>query len=421
MKLGSLARRKTYLDSVATEGIDPVLVDGGDWLFELGNVRMNKFAERQLRQKAELIVDAYNEFGYDAAAIGEHDLAFGIEFVEALAARARFPFLCANLLRDGAPIFPGSTVIERAGFRVGVIAILMELPDRFLEKYSPGLTVGSHREALARELEKLGDEVDTVVLLGHVEQTDIMEIADTVKVIDFILHPAGFSGNEPTWINDGEEITERNGKVLLKISGQGSTVGRLDLYPSERGAPWHNFAEEPQATGNLYFPTLTRLASHIGKHPGIDALVNEFLKGTRYRGFTEEDLTFVPATDYLTADTCSVCHLEQTEFWRGTGHGKAYQTLVDAESQFRYDCISCHVLGYGETFVDAHAVGPYKDVQCESCHGKNPQHPTAPADHPWPKVNTETCWSCHDPRVTRVPFDVSAGLPAVTCPPLKRN
>jgi hypothetical protein len=66
-------------------------------------------------------------------------------------------------------------------------------------------------------------------------------------------------------------------------------------------------------------------------------------------------------------------------------------------------------------------VGPYKDVQCESCHGKNPQHPTAPADHPWPKVNTETCWSCHDPRVTRVPFDVSAGLPAVTCPPLKRN
>ncbi len=412
----------TFLSGIQKEGIDPILLDGGDWLFNLGNVKKNKFAARQLLQKAKLLVDAYNLFGYAAAAIAEHDLAFGIDTVQQLEAQAKFPFLCANLFdADGKQIFPGSTVIERHGKKIGVVAALIQLPDHFLKKVGTDLEITDPVEALTREVKALGETVDAIFVLGHLDHKDIERVADTMKGIDFILEPASFAGSEPTWINDGEEVTPRNGRVLLQISGQGSTIGRVDLYLRERGTEWKPVSDDPASPGNLYNASHTRLASHIGRHPAMDKLVTEFLTGTHYTGLTEEDVTFIPSKEYLGAETCAACHVEQTEFWRSTGHGRAYATLEKTGDQFRYDCVSCHVLAYGETFVDAHKVGAFKDVQCESCHGTNPKHPEDPAAHRWPQMTDKSCWSCHDPRVTRVPFDPQSAFPQVSCPPLKRD
>ena len=420
--MGSLARRKTYLTTIANQGIDPILLDGGDWLFNLGNVKKNKFAARQLLQKGKLLVDAYNQFGYAAAAVGEHDLAFGIDALKALEAQANFPFLCANLFdAEGKALFPGSTVVERNGQKIGVVAALIPLPNHFLKKAGEGLSMTDPIEALRREVKALGDSVDAVFVLAHVDYQDVLKIADTMPGIDFLLEPQSFASSEPTWINDGEEYLARNGRLLLRISGQGSTIGRLDLYLRERGSEWKAVSDDPAWPGNLYNAAQTRLANHIGRHPAMDKLVNEFLRGTHYDGLSEEDVTFVPSKEYLGADTCAGCHVEQTEFWRSTGHGKAYETLEKTGDQFRYDCVSCHVLAYGETFGDAHKVGQYKDVQCESCHGTNPKHPENPAAHKWPKMTDKSCWSCHDPRVTRVPFDPASAFPKVSCPPLNRE
>ncbi len=412
----------TYLNTLKSQKIDPILVDGGDWLFSIGTVKNNKHAERQLLDKGRLLVDAYNEFGYNAAAIAEHDLIFGIEVLREYEKRAKFPFLCANLLgADSKPLFPGSTVVVRNGLRIGIVAAVMQLSERFLEGIDPTLKVGDPIEAIRREVDALGDSVDVVFLLGHLHRKDVDAIADSMPGIDFILEPSSFQGNESTWIQPHEEFTLRNGRLLLKVSGQGAQVGKLDLYFRGRGKPWVSLADDSSSAENLYWAETTRLAPHIGRHPGIQKLVDAFLKGTRYRGLTEEDLTFVPSEEFLTAETCGACHVEQTEFWRGTGHGTAYSTLEKTGDQFRYDCVSCHVLAYGETFVDAHEPGRYKDVQCESCHGTNPKHPEDPAAHPWDKVNPQGCWSCHNPQVTRVPFDPTTAFPKVTCPPLKRD
>ncbi len=412
----------TYLNSLKREGIEPILLDGGDWLFSLGNVKKNHFARHQLIDKGKLLVDAYNRFGYRAAAIAEHDLAFGIDTLRMLEKRANFPFLCANLVGEGnQPVFPGSTIIESAGKKLGVVAVVAQLSDRFLGTIDPTLSVTDPKEALLRELATLGESVDAVFVLGHLDRPIVEGWAEEIEGIDFILDPSSYGGNESTWISPNEEFASQSGRLLLRVSGQGSTIGRLDLYLRKRGAPWIDLYDDASSPDNIYSFSTTRLAAHIGKHPGIQALVDKFLKGTRYKGVTESDLVFEPSTDYLGAETCSACHTEQSEFWRGTGHGKAYSTLEKSGDQFRYDCVSCHVLGYGETFVDAHAVGQFKDVQCESCHGTNPQHPLNPPAHPWGKVNVERCWPCHDPRVTRVPFQPASAFPKVSCPPLKRN
>ena len=412
----------TYLETLESEGVDAVLVDGGDWLFHIGTVKRNPFAKRQLRQKAQLIVEAYNRFGYDAAAIAEHDLAFGLAEVKKLEKVANFPFLCANMIDEtGELIFQPSTIVEKNGKKIGITAVVRKLPERYLANVAPGMTITDPFAALEKQLAEWGDQVDTVFLLGHLEHHDVQKVAKTMPQIDFILEPVSFQGAEPTWINDGEEFVKQDDTLLLRVSGQGSTVGRLDLYLRDRESSWVALADDPASPENLYYPSTTRLAKHIGAHPRIEKLVNEFLKGTRqFTGFEESDFVFEPSTDYLTVNTCQACHVEQTEFWRKTGHGKAYETLEKTGDQFRYDCVTCHVLAYGETFVDAHKVGEYKDVQCESCHGTNPGHPLDPAANPWPDVKDESCWVCHDPRVTRVPFDPVTAIPKIQCPPMKK-
>ena len=154
----------------------------------------------------------------------------------------------------------------------------------------------------------------------------------------------------------------------------------------------------------------------------MEEIVQDFLATTRYKTpIDEQKMTFKPSSQFLGSITCAVCHPQQTAFWKKTAHGRAYATLEASGDQFRYDCMPCHVTGYGETFVDAHQPGRWKDVQCESCHGQNPRHPSQPQAFPWPAVQDNNCWACHNPSETQVPFDPVQAMPRIACPPLKRN
>lgn len=78
---------------------------------------------------------------------------------------------------------------------------------------------------------------------------------------------------------------------------------------------------------------------------------------------------------YSGGNACVECHEDAVEFWQGTGHAHAYETLVKDFKEFNLDCVGCHVTGYEQpggstvTFVDN-----LKDVQCESCHGPGSIH-----------------------------------------------
>ena len=87
----------TYLNSLKAEGLTPFIVDGGDWLFSLGRLHPNPLLQKQMLEKSKLLIDAYNRFGTAAVALGEHDLALGLDTLLELADRMKFPILCANL------------------------------------------------------------------------------------------------------------------------------------------------------------------------------------------------------------------------------------------------------------------------------------------------------------------------------------
>lgn len=115
-----LTRAATIVDSVrAANPARVVLVDAGDLL--QGNP-LAYVAARIARDSVHPVVAAMNAMGYDAAAIGNHEFNYGVDFLDRAIARAAFPFLSANIVRaNGTRAYRGWTIVERAGVRVGIV------------------------------------------------------------------------------------------------------------------------------------------------------------------------------------------------------------------------------------------------------------------------------------------------------------
>jgi hypothetical protein len=80
---------------------------------------------------------------------------------------------------------------------------------------------------------------------------------------------------------------------------------------------------------------------------------------------------------YVGRAACVKCHKEADAFWHKTVHARGWQTLVDVDKQYNYDCIGCHVTGWqrpgGVGMAQAEKAG-LVDVQCEVCHGPASRH-----------------------------------------------
>lgn len=110
-----LSRLAAEIGRIRSEAPDALLVDNGD---TLQGTPMGDLAAEPGWLEAHgphPAVAAMNALGYDAAALGNHDLDYGAEFARAAFHAARFPVLCANLRPEGrtVPAWPGATILHR--------------------------------------------------------------------------------------------------------------------------------------------------------------------------------------------------------------------------------------------------------------------------------------------------------------------
>ena len=122
----------------AADGGAVVLLDGGDMFQGTLESNINEGAD---------VVRAYNEIGYTAAAVGNHEFDFGPEgpkatpssieddargALKARASEAKFPMLVANIsdVESGARIkwlnMPASTIVEVSGIKIGIVGASTE-------------------------------------------------------------------------------------------------------------------------------------------------------------------------------------------------------------------------------------------------------------------------------------------------------
>jgi len=170
---------------------------------------------------ADEMVAWMNRVGYDAMAIGNHELYYGAERLAKLSSKTNFPLLCANMIplaENPAPFVP-YTMIIAGGMRVLVIGLItaeyLSYPDY------PWLKYIDPAQVIQRALEETEGKADFVVVLGHLPVARAVQIARVVPDIDVFL--TGHS----------HEITPdpvREGKTLILQAGAfGRYLGRLRL------------------------------------------------------------------------------------------------------------------------------------------------------------------------------------------------
>ena len=258
---GGLAMLGGYLRNLraarAADGGAVLLLDAGD-TFESGI--LSNISE------GALVVDTYNALGYDALAIGNHEFDYGAVdtasgeggtpdmrgALKAAAARARFPFLAANVIEaaNGRPLdWPNvrpSTVVDAAGLRVGIVGVMTRYGlTRTIAANVQGLDTTALEPAVEREARRLRRRgADVVLVLAHAggacfgfdDPVDLSSCDDDAEIFQLARQlPSGLIDAIVAGHTHRAVAHEVAGIPIVQAYSHGRAFARVDLTV-ERGA-----------------------------------------------------------------------------------------------------------------------------------------------------------------------------------------
>ena len=167
---GSLARVSTYIKQLRKEyGKNVILLENGDILQGQPTCYYSNYVKPELPNAAAEIT---NWMGYDAQAIGNHDVETGHAVYDKWISELNCPTLGANVIdtATGKPYLKPYTVIEREGVRIAVIGMITPaIPNWLHEKLWSGL----HFEDIAAcapkwvDIVRNQEKADLVIGLFH--------------------------------------------------------------------------------------------------------------------------------------------------------------------------------------------------------------------------------------------------------------
>ena len=240
-----LAARKTLIDAVRAEvraaGGQVLLLDAGD---------VNTGTPESDLLDAEPDFRGMTLLGYDAMAVGNHEF----DKTPAVLAKQReawsgFPWLAANLQRDGRPMFEPYRIFPLDGVKVAVLGLTTDETERLgATRRHPGLQVERPAAAAQRLLPALKAQADVVVVLSHLGHypdgrhgsaaPGDVELAREVSGIDVIVggHSHSLVCMQPDGTREpahrpGDDCRpdRQNGSWILQAGDWGRYVGRADF------------------------------------------------------------------------------------------------------------------------------------------------------------------------------------------------
>ena len=196
-------------------------------------------------------VEAMNAMGYDASALGNHELDFGMPGLAALREKAGFPFLSANVFSGKArrPLLPPYCLIEKAGLKIGILGLTTS--ELAQAAASGALRAGSYAEALKRWAPRArADGAQLLIVLAHVPLDELEALAGQVGELGIPLMLGGHShelgqAREPksgTWIVNSGEWWRAYSRIDMDVN----TVTGKALVLSSRQS-WVRWAKEPDS------------------------------------------------------------------------------------------------------------------------------------------------------------------------------
>ncbi len=183
-RVGGLAHLAATMDVLRQENKDFLWLDGGDQF--QGTLESNS-------QFGAPVVDAFNQMGLMAAAVGNHEFDFGIEPLRTQISRASYPYLAANIWMKDQHRHPDWTnlgssklFVTASGIRVGVIGLsTIETPKTTMAPHVADLRFEALKDALQREARLLRQQGANVIALtahaGLVCKPDATFLQNTIR------------------------------------------------------------------------------------------------------------------------------------------------------------------------------------------------------------------------------------------------
>ena len=230
-------------NTLEAKGDQVLLVDNGDAIQgeAIGTLSSGK-AVAELMDKA----------GYDVAIPGNHEFDYGMENFLEIAGNSTFPYICCNLMKDGATVLEPYMVFDKGGKKIAFIGvttprtITSSTPKYFQDENGnfiyDFLQADKTGQAVYDAIQKSADNAraegaDYVILLGHLGMYaadapwDYASVAANTSGIDAILDGHSHDSDQVTVKNkDGAEIprsacgTKMKSIGWLRISGEDGSI-----------------------------------------------------------------------------------------------------------------------------------------------------------------------------------------------------
>lgn len=219
---GGVVRRMNYIEQVRKENKNVLLFDAGDFL--QGTPYFNLF-------KGVVETEAMNMMRYDAVTLGNHEFDYGLEALEKVVRRAKFPIISSNYDFSGTPLnnlIKPYLIFKKDGVKIGVIAINIQPKGLIASGNYDGMKF-LQPERVANELAlklKTTDRCDMVICLSHLGYTADKRLVEQTRNIDIII-----GGHSHTNMKTPDMLKNIDNKdvMVFQTAGRGIYVGRIDV------------------------------------------------------------------------------------------------------------------------------------------------------------------------------------------------
>lgn len=269
--VGGAAVLKAAMDSAEAECRCLTLrIDAGDQM--QGTLPSNLFYGAST-------VEALNLLGLDAAAIGNHDLDWGVDTLRQRLREAQYPWLAANVFDSVTGRRPDWArpyhITEASGLRVAFVGFLTAGTKAIL--YAPrgaGLVFGSGKAAIDDVLEAVrAESPDLTILTAHAGlrctddecRGEITSLARELDPRDVDLIVAGHTHAVAT--------TEVNGIPIVQSGSDGTSLGVVDLLRSP-GGEWRAEVQVRRVYADVVTPDAAMVEMLSRYHRMSDSLAN---------------------------------------------------------------------------------------------------------------------------------------------------
>lgn len=200
-KEGTLARVSTYVNSLRkTYGSNLILLDNGDILQGQPTCYWCNYIQPELPNVAAQVI---NFMGYDAEAVGNHDVETGHNVYDKWIKEVKCPMLGANIIdtKTGKPYVKPYTIINREGLKIAVLGMLTPaIPNWLNEKLWQDMRFEEMTMSARKWVKYLQDNEKPDIIIGlfhsgksggivtdKYEENASMRIAQEVAGFDMIL------------------------------------------------------------------------------------------------------------------------------------------------------------------------------------------------------------------------------------------